>query len=90
MKTSRSAVGLILGFLSEVCPSPHADVLDTCAQAALTDLHTLIRPLHGLPEREISDSGSALGYADPHALENKFVTERAALAQFATFAVCKG
>lgn len=78
---------MIWGFLSEVCPSPHADVrLDTCAQAAFADFHALIRSLLARPKREIVICGLAAGYADPHALENQPVTERAPLAQSATFA----
>ena len=59
--------------------------LDTCPQAAFADFHTLIRPLLGLSEREIIICGLALGYADPDAIENRLVTERAPVTQFATF-----
>jgi nitroreductase len=60
--------------------------LDTCPQAAFADFHTLIRPLLGIPESEILICGLALGYADPDAIENRLVTERAPVEQFATFA----
>lgn len=76
-------LGIFIGSLSIAAPGRG---LDTCAQAAFADFHTLIRPLLGLPEREIVICGLALGYADHHALENQLVTERAPLAQFATFA----
>lgn len=59
--------------------------LDTCAQAAFADFHSLIRPALGLPPREIVICGLAIGHADPHAAENKLVTERAPVKQFATF-----
>lgn len=73
-------------FIGSLCIAARGRGLDTCAQAAFADFHTLIRPLLGLPEREIVICGLALGYADSHALENQLVTERAPLAQFATFA----
>lgn len=76
-------LGIFIGSLSIAA---RGRGLDTCAQAAFADFHTLIRPLLGLPEREIVICGLALGYADHHALENQLVTERAPLAQFATFA----
>jgi nitroreductase len=60
--------------------------LDTCPQAAFADFHTLIRPLLGIPQSEILVCGLALGYADPDAIENRMVTERAPVEQFATFA----
>lgn len=59
--------------------------LDTCPQAAFADFHTLIRPLLGIPQNEVLICGMALGYADPDAIENRLVTERAPVEQFATF-----
>lgn len=59
--------------------------LDTCAQAAFADFHTLIRPLLGIPDNQIIICGMALGYADPDALVNRLATERAPVAQFASF-----
>jgi nitroreductase len=59
--------------------------LHTCPQAAFADFHSLIRPLLGVPDKEIIICGLALGYADPDAVENQLVTERASLADFATF-----
>ncbi len=59
--------------------------LDTCAQAAFADFHSLIRPALGLPAREIVICGLAIGHADPGSVENKLVTERAPAEQFATF-----
>ena len=59
--------------------------LDTCAQAAFADFHTLIRPLLGIPDNQIIICGMALGYADPGAVINRLTTERAPVAQFANF-----
>lgn len=59
--------------------------LDTCAQAAFADFHTLIRPLLGIPDNQIVICGMALGYADEDAVVNRLVTERAPLSQYASF-----
>ena len=59
--------------------------LDTCAQAAFADFHTLIRPLLGIPDNQIVICGMALGHADPDATINRLATERAPVRQFANF-----
>lgn len=59
--------------------------LDTCPQAAFADFHAVIRRELGIPESEIIICGMALGYADPEAVENRLITERAPPGQFATF-----
>lgn len=59
--------------------------LDTCAQAAFADFHTLIRPLLGIPESQIIICGLALGYADIQAPVNQLATERAPVHDFASF-----
>lgn len=76
-------LGIFIGSLFIAAPGRG---LDTCAQAAFADFHTLIRPLLARPKREIVICGLAVGYADPHELENQLVTERAPLAQLVTFA----
>ena len=45
----------------------------------------MIRRELGIPETEIIICGMGLGYADPNAVENRLVTERAAAREFATF-----
>ena len=59
--------------------------LDTCPQAAFADFHAVIRRELGIPEKEIVICGMALGHADPQAAENRLVTERAPVSEFATF-----
>jgi nitroreductase len=59
--------------------------LDTCPQAAFADFHAVIRRELGIPETEIIICGMGVGYADPDAVENRLVTERAAAREFATF-----
>ena len=59
--------------------------LDTCPQAAFADFHAVIRKELGIPDTEIVICGMGLGYADPDAVENRLVTERAGASEFATF-----
>ena len=59
--------------------------LDTCPQAAFADVHAVIRRELDIPQNEVVICGMALGHADPSAVENRLVTERAAPAEFATF-----
>jgi nitroreductase len=59
--------------------------LDTCPQAAFADFHAVIRAQLGIPANEVIICGLALGYADPDAVENQLVTERAPASDFATF-----
>src|SRR5215471_9811939 len=59
--------------------------LHTCPQAAFADFHRIIRPLLGIPEKEIIVCGMALGHIDPDAPVNALVTERAPPSDFATF-----
>lgn len=59
--------------------------LDTCPQAAFADFHKVIRAELGIPENEIIVCGMAIGHADRDAVENRLVTERAPVAEFATF-----
>lgn len=73
-------------FLGSLMVAARGHGLDTCPQAAFADFHALIRRELDIPEREIVVCGMALGYADPHAPENRLVTERAPVTQFASFA----
>ena len=69
-------------FLENVMVAARARGLDTCAQAAWTHYHKVIRPVLGLAEEEVVVCGMALGYADPDAPENALVTERVTADQF--------
>lgn len=57
--------------------------LSTCAQEAWAVWHQTIREVVGIAQHELVFCAVALGYADPHALINQLVTERAALNEFA-------
>ncbi len=59
--------------------------LDTCPQAALANMHPILRLELGIPDSEIIICGMALGHEDKAAPENALVTERAKANEFATF-----
>jgi nitroreductase len=63
-------------FLENLMTAARARGLDTCAQAAWTHYHGVIRPVLGLAPEEVVVCGMALGHADPDAPENGLVTER--------------
>jgi nitroreductase len=63
-------------FLENVMIAARGRGLDTCAQAAWTHYHKVIRPVLGLAEEEVVVCGMALGRADPDAPENRLETAR--------------
>jgi len=69
-------------FLENVMVAARARGLDTCAQAAWTHYHKVIRPILNLAAEEVVVCGMALGFADPDAAENGLVTERVSSADF--------
>jgi nitroreductase len=69
-------------FLENVMVAARARGLDTCAQAAWTHYHRVMRPVLGIQEEEVVVCGMALGHADPDAPENQLITERANSDQF--------
>jgi nitroreductase len=72
-------------FLQNIMVAARARGLDTCPQAAFTPFHKLIKGHLGLADNEMVVCGMALGHADPSAIENSLVTERAAVAEFTSF-----
>jgi nitroreductase len=72
-------------FIGSLTVAARGRGLDTCPQAAFADFHAVIRRELGIPEKEIIICGLALGHADPDAVENRLVTERAPVGQFASF-----
>ncbi len=72
-------------FLQSLMVAARARGLDTCPQAAFTQFHRIIAAQLGLPAAEQVVCGMSLGFADPHAVENRLVTERARVAEFAQF-----
>lgn len=73
-------------FLQSLMVAARARGLDTCPQAAFTQFHRIIAQQLGLDEsREMVVCGMSLGHADPAAVENTLVTERAPVAEFTRF-----
>ena len=72
-------------FLQNVMIAARARGLDTCPQAAFTQFHRIIADALKLPDGEMLVCGMSLGHADPGAIENTLVTERAPVADFAIF-----
>ena len=56
--------------------------LETCPQAALCNFHKLLIARLGIPDTETVVCGMAIGYPDPDAKVNSFVTEREPLDVF--------
>ncbi len=72
-------------FLQNVMVAARARGLDTCPQAAFTQFHRVIAEHLGLRDDEMVVCGMSLGHADPDAVENTLVTERAPAAEFTRF-----
>jgi nitroreductase len=72
-------------FLQGIMVAARARGLDTCPQAAFTQFHEIIAAHIGLPDTDMVVCGMALGWADPDAIENTLVTERAPVAEFTRF-----
>jgi nitroreductase len=75
-------LGIYLGSLM-IAARGHG--LHTCPQAAFADFHKIIRAQLDIPEKEVIVCGMALGHIDPDAPVNRLVTERAPLADYASF-----
>jgi nitroreductase len=63
-------------FLQNVMVAARARGLDTCAQAAWTQYHSIIAKHLNLPSEQMLVCGMALGYADASKPENALVTDR--------------
>jgi nitroreductase len=72
-------------FLQGVMVAARARGLDTCPQAAFLKFHRLILDHLGAPDSQTLVCGMSLGHADPAAVENTLVTERAPVAEFVRF-----
>lgn len=59
--------------------------LDSCPQAAWNHFHTVVLDVIGAGEDEELVCGMSLGYADPDALVNTFITPRVAVEEFSVF-----
>ena len=72
-------------FMDALMVAARAHGLHTCPQAAFAEYHGVIRRELAIPEREMVICGMALGYADEAHPINRLATERAPVAEFATF-----
>ena len=72
-------------FLQNVMIAARARGLHTCPQAAFTQFHRVIAEELQLREEQMLVCGMSLGHADPGAVENSLVTERAPVAEFTRF-----
>lgn len=72
-------------FLQNIMVAARARGLHTCPQAAFTQFHKVIAEALAFRPEQMLVCGMALGYADPDAVENRLVTERAEVAEFARF-----
>ncbi|MFN3303214.1 MAG: nitroreductase [Roseateles sp.] len=71
--------------LQNIMIAARARGLHTCPQAAFTQFHRLIAEELQLNEEQMLVCGMSLGHADPDAVENRLVTERAPVAEFTRF-----
>jgi len=72
-------------FIQSIMTSARGQGLHTCTQAAFAWYHDIIREHFPVGTDEVVLCGIALGYEDPDAPENKFITEREDVENFATF-----
>ena len=72
-------------FLQSIVVAARARGLETCAQAAWSQYHKIIRAELGLPEEDIVVCGLALGHADWDAPVNRMRTDREPAREFMTF-----
>ncbi|AFQ46844.1 nitroreductase [Burkholderia cepacia] len=72
-------------FVQGVMTAARARGLDTCPQAAFVPFHRVVAEHLGIPSNQQLVCGMSLGHADPDAIENGLVTERASVAEFARF-----
>jgi len=72
-------------FLQNIMVAARARGLHTCPQAAFTQFHRVIAEELAFKPEQMLVCGMALGHADPTAVENALVTERANPSEFARF-----
>lgn len=72
-------------FIQSVMVAARARGLDTCPQAAFVPYNRVVAEVLGIGEGEALVCGMALGWADPSAVENGLISERAPVAEFTTF-----
>jgi nitroreductase len=72
-------------FVQTIMLAARAYGLDSCAQAAIANAHSVLRRELDIPQEQIVVCGMSLGYARADAIENTLVTEREPVSRFARF-----
>ena len=72
-------------FLGTLTVAARGRGLDTCLQQSFAEMHATLHAHLGIPDNERVICGMALGYADEDAVQNKLITERVPVADFAVF-----
>lgn len=72
-------------FMQNVMVAAKARGLDTCPQAAWNHFHSIVLNVLDAPEHEELVCTIALGYADPDAIVNNFITPREPAENFCVF-----
>jgi nitroreductase len=72
-------------FLQSIMVAARSFGLETCPQAAFATRHELLQKRLGIPAEQMVVCGMSLGYADPDAIVNTFVTDRMPLDGFVTW-----
>jgi nitroreductase len=72
-------------FLDQLMLLAREKGLHTCPQAAFSRVQHVVRRELAIPDDQIVICGLALGYAEPDAVPNNLITERAPLADFTTW-----
>lgn len=73
------------GFMQSILIAARGFGLHTVPQAAFAKYHRIIRSELGVPESEMVVVGISLGHEDPNVPENRLVTEREPVSEFAKF-----
>lgn len=72
-------------FLQSIMIAARQFGLETCPQAAFMIFHDVLQRRLAIPETQMLVCGMSLGYPDPEAIVNTFITERMPLEEFVTF-----
>ena len=72
-------------FVQSVMLAARAEGLETCPQAAFAYFAPTVQAALSIPAEQMVVCGMSLGYADPSAQVNAFVTEREPLDKYVTF-----
>lgn len=72
-------------FIQSIMLAARGEGLETCPQAAFAYHAETVQRVVGIPPEQMVVCGMSLGFPDPNAVVNTFVTEREPLANFVTF-----